>query len=93
MAEFSFDGRPVRLAPGQTVAGALWQAGVRTWRTTRVAGAERGLFCGIGACFDCLLTVDGESGVRACLAPARPGEQSASALQLAASAWLGPEGA
>ena len=33
----------------------------------------RGLFCGIGACFDCLATIDGVPGQRACLAPARPG--------------------
>jgi NADPH-dependent 2,4-dienoyl-CoA reductase/sulfur reductase-like enzyme len=73
MTEFSFDEQPVPVAPGQTVGGALWQAGVRSWRTTRVAGAPRGIFCGIGACYDCLLTVDGESGVRACVTPARPG--------------------
>jgi predicted molibdopterin-dependent oxidoreductase YjgC len=72
---FQFDGRPVPAAPGQTVAAALWAAGVRSWRTTRVAGAPRGLFCGIGACFDCLVTIDGARNVRACLAPARPGMQ------------------
>ena len=33
----------------------------------------RGLFCGIGACQDCLVTVDGVDGVRACVAPATPG--------------------
>jgi D-hydroxyproline dehydrogenase subunit alpha len=69
----SFDGREIPVRPGQTVAAALWQAGVRAWRTTRVAGRPRGLFCGIGACFDCLVTVDGSANVRACLEPARPG--------------------
>lgn len=68
-----FDGRPVPAAPGQTVAAALWAAGVRSWRTTRNAGAPRGLFCGIGACFDCLVTIDGTANQRACLIPARPG--------------------
>lgn len=71
--ELTFDGRPVPVRPGQTVAGALWSAGVRSWRTTRVQGTPRGLFCGIGACFDCLATIDGVGGQRACLAPARPG--------------------
>ncbi|HLV59495.1 MAG TPA: (2Fe-2S)-binding protein [Natronosporangium sp.] len=70
---FQFDGRPVPAAPGQTVAAALWAAGVRSWRTTRVTGAPRGLFCGIGVCFDCLVTIDGTRNVRACLAPARAG--------------------
>jgi hypothetical protein len=74
VSEFSiqFDGEPVPAWPGQTVAAALWAVGVRSWRTTRVAGAPRGLFCGIGACFDCLVTIDGEPNQRACLIPARP---------------------
>jgi aerobic-type carbon monoxide dehydrogenase small subunit (CoxS/CutS family) len=33
------------------------------------------LFCGIGACLDCLVTVDGVGGVRACVAPAVPGAE------------------
>jgi predicted molibdopterin-dependent oxidoreductase YjgC len=70
---FRLDGRAVTASPGQTVAAALWAAGIRSWRTTRVAGAPRGLFCGIGACFDCLVTIDGERNQRACLVPARPG--------------------
>jgi hypothetical protein len=67
-----FDGVPVTAVPGQTVAAALWAAGIRSWRTTRGASAPRGLFCGIGACFDCLVTIDGEPDQRACLVPARP---------------------
>ena len=62
MSELFFDGQHVPVEPDQTVAAALWQAGVRGWRTTRVAGATRGLFCGIGACHDCLVTVDGSAG-------------------------------
>jgi hypothetical protein len=67
-----FDGRRVRVEPGQTVGTALWAAGIRSWRTTREAGAPRGLFCGIGVCFDCLVTIDGTPNQRACLLPARP---------------------
>ncbi|HET8680804.1 MAG TPA: FAD-dependent oxidoreductase [Micromonosporaceae bacterium] len=70
---FTFDGREVPYADGQTVAAALWAAGVRAWRTSRERGAPRGLFCGIGACFDCLSTVDGQPNRRACLVPATPG--------------------
>ncbi|GHI25843.1 hypothetical protein Shyd_72140 [Streptomyces hydrogenans] len=56
---FRFDGRDVTAAAGQTVAAALWGAGVLAWRTTRHDGEPRGAFCGIGQCFDCLVTVDG----------------------------------
>jgi len=73
MSTLSFEGREVPVRPGQTVAAALWEAGIRSWRTTRVAGRPRGLFCGIGACFDCLVTIDGTPNRRACLVPAHSG--------------------
>ncbi|NJC24096.1 putative molibdopterin-dependent oxidoreductase YjgC [Arthrobacter pigmenti] len=73
MNELTFDGRTVSIEPGQTVGAALAAAGVTSWRTTRKQGKPRGLFCGIGVCFDCLLTVDGEANQRACLVPARDG--------------------
>jgi len=68
----TFDGRPVPAEPGQTIAAALIAAGITAWRTTRHAGRPRGLFCGIGACFDCLVTVDGVPDLRACLTEAHP---------------------
>ncbi|HEY7486839.1 MAG TPA: (2Fe-2S)-binding protein [Streptosporangiaceae bacterium] len=72
--EITFDGRPIRVAEGQTIGAALMAAGVRSWRRTRVAGRPRGLFCGIGVCYDCLVTVNDRSSVRACLVEARPGD-------------------
>ncbi|NUT49405.1 MAG: (2Fe-2S)-binding protein [Saccharothrix sp.] len=71
--EFSLDGRPLSAAAGRTVAAALLDAGIRSWRTTRAHGRPRGAFCGIGVCFDCLITVDGRPGVRACLLPVADG--------------------
>ena len=71
--EFRFDGHPVGFTDGQSVGAALTAAGVRSWRTTRLGGRPRGLFCGIGICFDCLLIVDGQPNQRACLVRARPG--------------------
>jgi predicted molibdopterin-dependent oxidoreductase YjgC len=70
----TFDGRQLPIEPGQSVAAVLLAAGIRSWRTTRVHGRPRGLFCGIGACFDCLVTVNGTPSVRACLAEAKPGD-------------------
>ena len=69
----TFDGAPLRARPGQSVGAALTDAGIRSWRTTRHEGRPRGLFCGIGVCFDCLLVVDGVPNQRACLVPARDG--------------------
>lgn len=69
----TFDGREIEALPGQTLAAALWSSGVTAWRTTRRGGEARGVFCGIGVCFDCLVTVDGRPNQRACLVPAAPG--------------------
>ncbi|MES9544004.1 2Fe-2S iron-sulfur cluster-binding protein [Actinomadura sp. NPDC000600] len=67
------DGEPVDGVAGQTLAGVLLAAGRRTWRRGP-SGAPRGVFCGIGACFDCLLTVNGVRDVRACRRRARDGD-------------------
>lgn len=68
------DGVPVTARAGQTVAAALIAAGQRAWRRSR-HGQVRGVFCGIGICFDCLVTVDGQANVRACLTQVREGMQ------------------
>lgn len=70
----TFDGAPVPFVPGQTIGGALSAAGIVSWRTTRRDRAPRGLFCGIGICFDCLVTVDGARTQRACVAAACEGQ-------------------
>lgn len=73
MSTFEFDGVGVVFRPGQTVGAALVAAGRPAWRTTRVRGARRGMFCGIGVCYDCLVTVGGQPNQRACLVLAEPG--------------------
>jgi predicted molibdopterin-dependent oxidoreductase YjgC len=70
---FHFDGRPVPAFRGESVAAALMAAGIRRLRTTPVAGAPRGVFCAMGVCYDCLVTVDGTPSRRACLVPAAAG--------------------
>ncbi|WP_160573887.1 (2Fe-2S)-binding protein [Actinomadura physcomitrii] len=67
------DGEPVAGVAGQTIAGVLLASGRRTWRSGP-SGAPRGVFCGIGACFDCLVTVNGVRDVRACRRRARDGD-------------------
>lgn len=62
---FTFDGQPLTARLGDTIASALYAAGIRSWRRLRL-GDERGLLCGIGVCFDCLLSVDGVANLRAC---------------------------
>jgi predicted molibdopterin-dependent oxidoreductase YjgC len=66
------DGAPLQAYLGETIAGALLASGRRSWRRTP-QGKPRGLFCGMGICFDCTVTVDGVSNVRACLTPVADG--------------------
>lgn len=67
------DGTPLGGVEGQTIAGVLLASGRLTWRESP-AGTPRGVFCGIGACFDCLVTVNGVRDVRACRRRARDGD-------------------
>lgn len=73
MSDIVIDGEPLPFIAGQTVAAALVAAGRVAWHTTRTGHRPRGVFCGIGVCFDCLVTIDGVGGQRACLVLARPG--------------------
>lgn len=61
-----FEGQPITARAGETVAAALTAHGIRGLRTTR-HGAERGVFCGMGVCQDCLVEVDGMPNQRACM--------------------------
>nr|WP_297537633.1 (2Fe-2S)-binding protein [Amycolatopsis sp.] len=60
------DGTPTTAYVGESVAAALLADGDLSTRTTS-GGEPRGLFCGMGVCFDCLVVVDGVPGTRACV--------------------------
>lgn len=71
--EFTFDGEKIDAITGQSVAAALLAANQRVLRKTRFNNNDRGVFCGIGVCFDCLVVIDGITNQRACLIEAKPG--------------------
>ena len=60
---FSFDGKQIPAEPGMSVAAAL----VRS-------GEASGVFCAIGVCFGCLVSVNGGSPERGCLTVAQEGD-------------------
>jgi predicted molibdopterin-dependent oxidoreductase YjgC len=72
---FSFDGAPLEAPRGMTIGGALLANGIVSWRRTRVEGRPRGIFCGIGVCFDCLVDVADQHAVRACLVLVQDGDE------------------
>ena len=67
------EGQRVTARDGESVAAALLAAGWTAFRTTSVTGALRGPHCMIGACFDCLVAIDGEPNRQACLVRVRDG--------------------
>jgi D-hydroxyproline dehydrogenase subunit gamma len=74
--EIVLDGRPVEAYEGETVATVLLARREIATRTT-VNGEPRGIFCGMGVCFDCLVVVDGVPNTRACMTWVRDGMQVA----------------
>lgn len=73
LVSFTFDGAPVSGRKGEPVVVALLAAGVQVFRTMPYSGEPRGGFCFTGRCSDCLMIVDGISGVRACTTGVRAG--------------------
>jgi len=70
---FTCDGQTIVAYGGETIAVALLAAGHRTLRVAPRTGAPRGLFCAMGVCFDCVMHVEGQAGVRTCLTPVQDG--------------------
>ncbi|GAB3038257.1 hypothetical protein GCM10027052_16790 [Parafrigoribacterium mesophilum] len=60
------DGVAVTGLVGQSLAGVILAAGALGLRRTSHGDRPRGVFCGIGVCYDCLVEVNGLRDVRAC---------------------------
>lgn len=56
---FTFDGRLVTGHAGESVAAALWRAGMLALRQAPDGGGARGMFCCMGVCQECLVRRDG----------------------------------
>jgi predicted molibdopterin-dependent oxidoreductase YjgC len=68
-----FDGKPLKAREDEPIAAALLSAGIRVFRKTKKRGENRGLFCAIGRCTDCMMVVDGKPNVRTCITPVQEG--------------------
>ena len=67
------DGKPVAARDGEPIVAAVLAAGMAVFRHTEKRGEPRGVFCAIGRCTDCVMTVDGVPNVRTCVTPVREG--------------------
>ncbi len=66
------NGVSVTMPAGSMVSAAVLKAGVRSFRKS-VTGEARGPLCGMGICFECRVTIDGEAHCRSCQTPCQSG--------------------
>ena len=71
--EVWFNDQPLLVPGGRSVAAALLASGVSRFRATPVSGAPRAPYCMMGACFECLVEIDGVPSRQSCMVPVRAG--------------------
>jgi sarcosine oxidase subunit alpha len=73
LIRFTFDGKKVDAYEGDTIGSALYAAGRRTFSRSFKYHRPRGLMCCAGQCPNCIVSVDGAPGARACTEQVREG--------------------
>jgi sarcosine oxidase subunit alpha len=68
----SIDGRRIEVPIGCSMAAAVLRAGVWAFRASST-GEPRGPLCGMGICYECRLTIDGEPHRKSCQILVREG--------------------
>lgn len=58
---------------GEPIAAALMASGIVIFRKTPKRSEPRGLFCAIGRCTDCVMTVNGIPNIRTCVTTVQEG--------------------
>jgi predicted molibdopterin-dependent oxidoreductase YjgC len=66
------NGRKLLVAVGTSVAAAVFQAGEFSFRVS-ASGEPRAALCGMGICFECRVTIDGQANCRSCQILVRDG--------------------
>lgn len=70
---FKYNGIEIEAYPNETIAAALHAAGIRVYGHGDKLHHPHGLFCAIGNCSSCFMTVDGVPNVRICVTLAKEG--------------------
>jgi D-hydroxyproline dehydrogenase subunit gamma len=66
------DGQPVAAHRGESIAAAMIAAGIVRFRDDG-SGRPRGLWCNMGSCHECTVTLADGARVRACITPVAEG--------------------
>jgi predicted molibdopterin-dependent oxidoreductase YjgC len=67
MIEITCDGQKITAREGETIAAALIASGKKVFRYSVKKKEPRSLFCAIGLCTDCVMTVNNKPNVRTCI--------------------------
>ncbi len=67
------NGKDVSAYIGETLLAALIANGYKKLKKSPVLKEHRSGLCGMGVCYECLVTINGEKNVRACMEDIRPG--------------------
>jgi len=65
--QISVNGNLINAYEGETVAVALLAAGISPFRLSQKNKEPRSLYCGMGICYECLVTINGFHAQRACI--------------------------
>jgi predicted molibdopterin-dependent oxidoreductase YjgC len=70
--EIVVDDQRIQAYEGETLAVVLLAAGIRSFGHTHEEYPQGRLFCGMGVCQQCLVTVNGQPSCQACRTLAQP---------------------
>ncbi|SFA84101.1 sarcosine oxidase subunit alpha [Lentibacillus halodurans] len=69
----TYNGLNYEAYEGESIAAALLAHNIRILRYSEKCHEPRGIYCGIGHCYECRVMVDGERSVRACITNVKDG--------------------
>jgi len=64
--EVTIDGKKADAYEGELVSTVLLAEGVSIFARKHATGRPSGVYCGMGVCYECLVTIHGVSNIRAC---------------------------
>jgi predicted molibdopterin-dependent oxidoreductase YjgC len=64
--EVTIDGRKAQAFEGELVSTVLQAEGISIFSRKHTTGRPSGIYCGMGVCYECLVTVNGTANIRAC---------------------------
>ena len=67
------NGKKIEAYEGEPIAAAIVASGIKVFRKTPKLIRPRGIFCAIGRCSDCVMSVNSMPSVRTCVTPVEDG--------------------